>query len=263
MEGAAGEHRAKGKEAGTQDVLSALRFLQQLSRQKNLLTFVVIYFIQGFDCTFEKNHFSLFFETLVGDAISKRVQGLVISASFLLPWVCTVMLTPAIKRIGLYRVMLYLFVCRVTLCSTSLVVVSSLGPRFISWFLLTNRVMSECVCRLCPLIVSNLVDEDNYLHQRETPMSATIIGASTVLGKGAQSIAPMLGYWIFRNQASIDGGTASDELSEDRIGVFRYTLVAIPLCCVCIQALLWRSKFSLKGAYLKKVKEHNKDHAPV
>lgn len=244
-------------------------FVRQLFEQKNLLVFILIYFVQGFDCTFEKNHFSLFFEKLVGDDISKRIQGLVISSSFLLPWVVTVFLTPVIQRIGLYTVVLQIFIARVFLCIFSLTIVSNISSRlvlfkndiflqqgsYISGFLLLNRVLSEAVCRLCPLIISNLIDENNYIHSRRASVSATIIGASTVLGKGAQSVAPMLGYWLFRRQIALN--------LQSTVSLFKMTLLLVPLSCVTIQLLLWYNVFSLKGQYLKRIKEYTKENSLV
>jgi hypothetical protein len=81
--------------------------------------------------------------------------------------------------------------------------------------MLINRVTSENVCRLTPLvhtsvfparrcretssfcivfqIVSDLTDEDSYVHKRREPLSASIAGAAAFVPKFSQSLAPMLG----------------------------------------------------------------------
>ena len=56
---------------------------------------------------------------------------------------------------------------------------------------------SESICRLCPLVITHLIDEDKYLRRKHGDAairSASIVGASQVLGKFSQSLAPMLGY---------------------------------------------------------------------
>jgi len=72
--------------------------------------------------------------------------------------------------------------------------------------------------------------------------SATVVGASTLLGKGSQSLAPMFGFRMLEGA----GG--------DRVWMLKL-LVLVPLVCVVVQGLLWR-EFSLRGRYLKLVVEH-------
>ena len=73
-----------------------------------------------------------------------------------------------------------------------------------------NRVSSECVCRLIPLIISDLTDEDVHLNKRKSSLSASVIGTSGLVGKIGQSIAPMLGYMLFKgSQACALSGISS------------------------------------------------------
>lgn len=126
-------------------------FLRQLLQHRNFLVFSIISTLQVFDCTFEKNFFALFLDLLVGSSVSAPARGAVISMSFLLPHVCTVLLTPAIQRIGLYATMNRVFCVRLGL----LCVAATLGGGS-SWltclFIMANRITSESVCRLTPLV---------------------------------------------------------------------------------------------------------------
>mmetsp|Transcript_9139 Transcript_9139/g.17233 ORF Transcript_9139/g.17233 Transcript_9139/m.17233 type:complete len:411 (-) Transcript_9139:615-1847(-) len=146
-------------------------FLRQLLEQRNFWIFQMVYFIQAFDCTFEKNHFSIFLDSLAGEVYSSWFLGCVITASFIIPWVVAVVLTPVIQQYGVYSVVQSILLSRVLFCVFGFVVKpgevggSGVGY-FATWFLLINRVMSESVCRICPLIISTLVDEDKYLHGR-------------------------------------------------------------------------------------------------
>ena len=71
----------------------------QLARGRNFLATVALSTLQVFDCTFEKNFFSLSLDYLVGAAMSPARRGLVISASFILPHACTVIVTPFIRKV--------------------------------------------------------------------------------------------------------------------------------------------------------------------
>ena len=159
-----------------------------------------------------------------------------------------------------------------------------------SWlYLLMNRVSSECVCRLIPLIISDLTDEDVHLNKRKSSLSASVIGTSGLVGKIGQSIAPMLGYMLFKGSQACDPVATSNnnapvrhraELTLDGNGLgagmqqwvetgvvasnydctgiyhefFAPLLIAIvPLVVVVSQIVLWR-RFSLHGRYLAKVK---------
>jgi len=68
-------------------------------------------------------------------------------------------------------------------------------PWAVCAFMLLNRVTSECVCRLSPLVLSDLVDEDVFLNRRPQQLSASIVGTAAFASKFSQSLAPMLGYF--------------------------------------------------------------------
>jgi hypothetical protein len=55
--------------------------------------------VQVFDCTFEKNFFSLSLSELVGDGVSVSTRAAVISLSFLLPHAYTVVVSPFVQRV--------------------------------------------------------------------------------------------------------------------------------------------------------------------
>ena len=73
--------------------------LLQLLCQRNFLSAVTLSTLQVFDCTFEKNFFSLSLDYLVGAHVSPSTRGLVISCSFILPHLCTVVITPIIRQV--------------------------------------------------------------------------------------------------------------------------------------------------------------------
>ncbi|GBG34712.1 Transmembrane protein 180 [Hondaea fermentalgiana] len=265
---ASAETTSVAKGAGSLDLWQrVVSFMKELLMQRNFWYFQALYCVQMFDCTFEKNHFSIFLDGLAGDVFATPTLGAIISASFVLPWVGMLVLTPAVQRNGVYAVVQGILAARLAWCGVSaLLGPGARSPHFAAWFLLSNRVMSEAICRICPLIISDLVDEDRYLHKRRESVSATIVGASAFMGKVSQSLAPMLGFHAL--QAVNPATTTSDDHANDLSGpepslsgVGQATrahlfalLVLVPLVCVTVQNGVWH-KFSLRGAYLKKIKE--------
>jgi len=230
-----------------------ISFIRQLTQQRNFWSFQLLYFIQVFDCTFEKNHFSIFLDGLVGEILPASILGAIVSASFLLPWIGMILLTPLIQEHGLYFVVRGILLARLVWCVLSAAIgSSSASPFFATWFLLTNRVMSEAVCRVCPLIITDLVDEDKFLHNRKTSVSATIVGASTFMGKLSQSFAPMLGFYVLQADDTKTKPSGFVDLSQ-RPQLY-LLLILVPLICVSLQNCVW-AMYSLHGSYLKKVKD--------
>ena len=124
-------------------------------------------------------------------------------------------MSPLVETHGVQNAIARIFRARIVICSVgflSLVILSL--PGFKSWlndtfisvafalYLLANRVSSECVCRLQPLAIADLADEDVYLRTRTKGGGATVasrsrrgvvVGVSGVLGKFATSLAPIFG----------------------------------------------------------------------
>jgi Na+/melibiose symporter-like transporter len=130
-------------------------------------------------------------------------------------------------------------------------------------FILCNRVMSETVCRLFRLVVTDIVDEDQFLHKRPSPISATVVGASSFSGKTSQSLAPMVGLYILSSMSGCESdenaNTVDKQSTVDRVWCndlrirMLKLIVIVPLLLVVAQAILW-SRYSLYGVHLKKVK---------
>lgn len=266
-------------------------FLSQLSSQRNFKIFCLFYIMQVFDCTFEKNFLAVFIQRFAGTTLSRQSQSSVVSASFVLPWVSTIFVTPVVERFGVYNTVKRILQVR------AVISVIGVGGALVfhqtSWlYLLINRVSSECVCRLIPLIISNLTDEDVHLNKRTSSLSASVIGTSGLIGKIGQSIAPVLGYVLFKGsqacdpvaaaatngdlgrqgaeltvdgndlgagvQQWVDTGVDRNNLNYDCTGMYHeffapMLIALVPLVVVAGQIVLWRM-FTLHGRYLAKVK---------
>ena len=129
------------------------------------------------------------------------------------------------------------------------------------------------MCRLCPLISSDIVDEDTYIQGRSVSLSSVVIGSMTGLGKVSQSIAPMLGYTLLGSHlvasknrlptAELPTGAVPEppsfpsealDLKVDTVNLILRSITMVPLVIVICQKVLW-SKYTLHGDYLKTVKD--------
>ena len=199
-----GEGRGKPKRK------SALLVLKQLTRQRNLALFTAVSALQVFECTFEKNFLYIFVDVLLAD-LSKQIRSMIISVSFVLPWLITFLIGPFVTRFGVYRVIGTAFVLKVGLSGMALCI----GHRhavFVGVFAVATRVLTECVCRQTPIILADLVDEDQVLNRRDKKMSGVIIGSSAFFTKPGESLAPMLGWYLLHGSSSPGwGGTGGEE----------------------------------------------------
>lgn len=367
-----------GKHQHHQQLPPYRTFLAQLSSQPNFVVFACICILQVFDCTFEKNFFSVFMEVLAGprsqtmisgdaggqqqpaadaggriglDGVSvggggnlrggdsssalgggggvsflhqpvpASFRGAAISLSFLLPHFITIAITPLISRRGLHWTLSKVFQARLVLIVVAVVVGGtglqgggwwswrtlsstaasaggsldtgehvhrSSGPGPSPWiallFMLINRVASEAVCRLTPLVTADICDEDAMIHSRPVAgggeggsVAASVAGSLAFASKFSQSLAPMLGYWLLpglqSHQQSLDhngasgtratppavaGGAAGETASSSSArpaSLIWLLLLLVPAVTVTAQSLLWR-RYSLQGHRLKQVKAY-------
>ena len=223
-------------------------FLTQLSAHQNFKLFCVINLLQVFDCTFEKNFFGSFLRHFAGNELSTHSQSVVVSMSFVLPWGCTVFITPIVQRLGLHETLKNLMKFRIVF--SILGVLYGLCGQTHYFFLLINRISSECVCRLIPLVIAQLSDEDIYLNDRHRPsgsLRASVFGAANVVGKVGQSVAPMFGYMLLAHHQS------GEQKNDSKSGILIPVLIAaVPLLVVVLQFTIW-SEVTLKGTYLEKI----------
>lgn len=90
-----------------------VNFLSTLPRQRNFAVFALLSTIQQFDCTFEKNFFSMSLDVMVGSAMSRTTRGMLICLSFLLPQLMAAVLSLQVKKAGLYGVVRSVLLIRV------------------------------------------------------------------------------------------------------------------------------------------------------
>jgi len=221
---------------------------RQLYRQHNLGIFTLVSALQVFECTFEKNFLSAFVDLLLGDQ-PRHVRSMIISTSFILPWLTTVLIGPLINRLGLYPVIRSVMLLKIALSLTVLLLGHG-NPLVIGLYAVAARVLTECICRQSPVVLADLVDEDKVLNMRPKTLSAMVMGSNALFTKPGESLAPMLGWAIINSNPAHDPSSPDPELQKL---LFR-CLVIGPLVVVSAQLLLW-SRFTLRGSYLKRIKD--------
>lgn len=253
--------RAAKKARGT---FNMWRVMIDLTKSRNAVVYALIHVLQSFDCTFQKNFFHIFLANFAGDEISPNHQSLFVASSFVLPWLATSGYTALVQSRGLYRTVRDIFNVRLVVIGTCITLVWSRqlpSAWFMCVMLLLNRVLSESVCRLSPLIVTDLVDEDRYLHDRTRTVAATVVGSASSVGKISQSLAPMLGYVLIPNSAvrppisSHDTPLDVDDVSNAASASpnLGFMIFALLLFIVSCQRFFW-TKYTLREKYLKSVK---------
>jgi len=119
------------------------------------------------------------------------------------------------------------------------------------FFIVANRNLTECNCRLSALVLSDLVDEDYVRNRRSKPMSSTISGLHALVSRPAQSLAPMLSWWLLRRSGLTAGGIGAQPAAA--VSAATRLLFGVPMAVSVLQAILW-SQYRLRGPELARMK---------
>jgi hypothetical protein len=104
----------------------------------------------------------------------------------------------------------------------------------------SNRMFTEGICKLLDLIITDLIDEDQFIHQRIFSLPTLIFGIMAFLSKPGQTFASLISSRLFYS------------LNNQRKTVFNH-LIIIPILCSLCQIILW-SKFTLHSHRLKSIR---------
>eukprot|EP00760_Papus_ankaliazontas_P007825 PhM_4_TR1354/c0_g1_i1/m.8950 len=181
--------------------IAFMRFVRQLSRQPNFVAYAVFCVFQQFTCTFSTNFFTIIMALMAGEKVGKFQQSLMLGAAFIVPHFITMFISgyvlPRADKKGAVNV---LIIARLGLAAVGFYVVMRFTQPTAAWLAcllqLACRVLSESICRLQPLIQSDLVDEDTYLNGRSVSLAGSLGGCLSLVSKPAQSLAPVLGCWM-------------------------------------------------------------------
>lgn len=92
----------------------------------------------------------------------------------------------------------------------------------------SNRIFTEGICKLFDLIITDLIDEDQIINERISPLPTLIFGTLTFLSKPGETLASIISSQLFNY------------------------FILIPIICSLCQIILW-NKFTLHSYRLKSI----------
>jgi Na+/melibiose symporter-like transporter len=167
----------------------------KVTKRRSLPWLMAIWSIQEYSCSFATNFFSLFLAIGGGESASRTLRSVLLLLGFCLPHLATVLLTPLMRVTGRRTIVSSLFAVRFGVSLVALLVSVTLPSGGFTLFLilfLSGRVLTECVCRLQPLIAADAIDEDFIANERPVAMGGAIHGVLSLAAKPTQSLAPLL-----------------------------------------------------------------------
>tara|TARA_R110002050_G_scaffold26382_2_gene69602 strand:+ start:174 stop:1475 length:1302 start_codon:yes stop_codon:yes gene_type:complete len=273
-------------------------FIKQLLSMRNFWSFVGVNIIQVFNCHFNSNFLTIFLDEIlpssspssltssssdIGNESSiwslltspTSIKMTVMSLGSVLPHFGVILCVYFLRRYGLFLLIRWLVSFKVILSLACAVItwillgaaegtesISYGMVLFIAIYLLVARVSNEIICRHGNLVLADIVDEDNHLHNRIESKSSMIYGVNAFFTKPGQSLAPMAGWLLLSstdivnstNDVTLDEvGSNNDRISFSRAKSILLAVTLVPLACGVLQHLLWRM-YTLHGQYLSIVK---------
>uniref|UniRef100_A0A673WLA0 Major facilitator superfamily domain containing 13A n=1 Tax=Salmo trutta TaxID=8032 RepID=A0A673WLA0_SALTR len=243
-------------------------YLRQLSKHRNFMWFASMNLVQVFHCHFNNNFFPLFLEHLLSDSISASTGSILLGISYIAPHLNNLYFLTLCQRYGVYAVIRWLFLVKLAL-SVAMLLAGADQVYLLCIFIASNRVFTEGTCKLLNLVITDLVDEDFVVNQRQQAASALLFGMVALVTKPGQTFAPLIGTWLLcvytgydifeRNSIQDSAAAMASAVSGQagftvplRQGCF-YLLVFVPISCALLQLLAW-SRFTLHGRRLQGVK---------
>eukprot|EP01006_Ploeotia_vitrea_P000604 TRINITY_DN103337_c0_g1_i1.p1 TRINITY_DN103337_c0_g1~~TRINITY_DN103337_c0_g1_i1.p1 ORF type:complete len:524 (+),score=39.69 TRINITY_DN103337_c0_g1_i1:19-1590(+) len=295
---ASGATEDQNREPPTPPTPSLLKFIRSILKHYNFWIFVAVGLFQQFSCTFNTNFFAIFLNALTGHWMPRYFKSVMLLSTFVFPHIGTIVITPLLSKYGKWVVVKALFALRLVSAIVALYICADLlhvpvttffgaSPAgdtevtqrlnhiqttmsitlLVTGFLVVNRVLTECVCRMIPLIVSDLVDEDFVRNNRKMTMSSMYFGCHALMTKPGQSAAPMFGWWVLSlygyqaisSEVESEGahGGGEPEPSGGSNGAIWFTMLQLilltPIVMCAIMLVIWQF-YSLHGRYLKRIK---------
>ena len=144
-----------------------------------------------FDCTFQKNFFPFFLTYFARGRMSSKILSLIITSSFVLPWVATSLYTKVAETRGVFRTLRTVFNMRLVVLVSCLAFSNFTNVSSSDVFHATSescavRVCVDCVHSLCQISSMRISSEQSKTHRRNN-----VCGRCRALGKFGQSLAPV------------------------------------------------------------------------
>ena len=238
-------------------------FATQTLSRRSMRVAAGVWAVQEYSCTFASNFFNLFVAVACADLVSPLMRSAVLFLSFVLPHFFTVAVTPLLPTVGKKTVIAAAFGLRVVLGISILSLTFardddgsiSRGARStFMWQILLNRVLTEVVCRLQPLVLSDLTDEDTVTFARPHSMAAAMHGLVSVTSKPFQSVAPVVTCYILAAHGIIlDDMQPSGRPQSGHIDVLVHLVGTTVVGTSAAMLVVWLKWYDLDGPRLLRV----------
>jgi len=243
----------------TSQIYPALSYFAQLCMMPNFVLFIIMSLVQVFHCHFNSSFMPLFMQLLLDNHFPPYFCPMVMGLSFLLPHLNNFYFLQLCERKGTYYVIRSLLVIKLMMALG--VMTADLSMLWlIAVFIASNRIFTEGICRLCDLIVADLIDQDYVENEREVSASAFFFGSAAMLTKPGQSFAPIIGTFLLslasHRQEGIEvleSKAESKSLTMEDFSSYCLVLTGVPIACSIVQLIAW-AQFDLKDAKLKFIK---------
>jgi Na+/melibiose symporter-like transporter len=211
----------------------------------------------------------LFLEVLLQNQFPEYFCPLIMGISFLLPHLNNFYFLQLCAKKGTYSVIQMLLIIKLVIAS-----IVYMADYTMIWiiaiFIASNRIFTEGICKLCDLIISDLIDEDYIKHHRQSTASQFVFGASALMTKPGQTFAPLIGTLLLSKMANHNFKEVVDFETHEMVPTleelsklkqpYLFVLTTVPMFCATLQLILWK-KFDLHGNKLNLIKSSiNKVH---
>lgn len=149
--------------------------------------------------------FVMYIRATSSEPVSARIISSAIGLTYILPHVNSIAVLPLVSSKGIHWVIRILFAMKLLVVFIAVALGAPQGnPTGIVTFFFMNRVLTECVCRVGGIALSDLADEDEVLHLREQSLAGSIVGIEALLTRPFQSLAPLVGWALLSSESSMD-----------------------------------------------------------
>lgn len=236
--------------------VNIVAFAKEALTKRSMVIAVIVWAVQEYSCTFATNFFAMFLALVCRDSLSTTTRSALLMLSFVAPHAITLGITPLIASVGKKVIIERLFLLRALVGVCTLVLafsMSNAGSQSRSFQVLFalalfgNRILTEGVCRLQSLVLSDVTDEDTVSHNRERSMAATVNGLMSLVSKPFQSVAPVVTCFILATQRVLLADDAAS--TTDPSKCIATLLGATALITAGSMWVVWR-RYPLHGSYL-------------
>lgn len=238
-------------------------FARETLKCQSMVVAVTVWAVQEYSCTFATNFFAMFLTLVCGNVLTVGQRSSLLLMSFVVPHIITLAVTPLIPICGKKTLISWLFGSRAVVGVATIFLARQVAHgaethhrMWFASFLFLNRILTEAVCRLQALILSDIIDEDTVKFHRAQSLAASMNGLMSLVSKPFQSAAPVFTcFYLAGNGILLPSTTAANTTSSiDRATPIVTSLLGqTTLITAGIMWVVWREFYNLDGQHLSHV----------